>query len=35
MLEAAVLVVAVLYMLSNLLADVVVALLSPRARMGG
>jgi len=35
MLEAAVLVVAVLYMLSNLLADVVVALLSPRVRMGG
>jgi len=35
MLEAAVLVVAVLYMLSNLLADVAVALLSPRVRMGG
>src|SRR5665647_2150401 len=34
MLEAAVLVVAVLYMLSNLLADVVVAVLSPRVRMG-
>ena len=34
-LEAAVLVVAVLYMLSNLLADIVVALLSPRIRMGG
>jgi len=35
MLEAGVLVVAVLYMLSNLLADVVVALLSPSVRMGG
>jgi peptide/nickel transport system permease protein len=35
MLEAAVLTVAVLYMLSNLTADVVVALLSPRVRMGG
>jgi len=35
MLEAAVLVVAVLYMLSNLLADVVVAVLSPRVRLGG
>jgi peptide/nickel transport system permease protein len=34
-LEASVLVVAVLYMLSNLLADVVVAFLSPRIRMGG
>jgi peptide/nickel transport system permease protein len=34
-LEAAVLVVAVLYMFSNLLADVVVAFLSPRIRMGG
>jgi len=34
-LEAGVLVVAVLYMLSNLLADVVVALLSPSVRMGG
>jgi len=34
-LEAAVLLVAVLYMLGNLVADVVVALLSPRIRMGG
>jgi peptide/nickel transport system permease protein len=34
-LEAAVLVVAVLYMLGNLVADIVVALLSPRIRMGG
>ena len=35
MLKAAVLMVAVLYMLSNLMADIVVALLSPRIRMGG
>lgn len=35
LLEAAVLMVAVLYMISNLIADVVVALLSPRVRMGG
>jgi peptide/nickel transport system permease protein len=35
MLEAAVLVVAVLYMLSNLAADVIVGFLSPRIRMGG
>ena len=35
MLEACVLVVAVLYMLSNLIADIVVALLNPRIRMGG
>ena len=35
MLEAAVLVVAVLYMVSNLIADIVVALLNPRIRMGG
>jgi peptide/nickel transport system permease protein len=35
MLEASVLVVAVLYMLSNLIADVVVGYLSPRIRMGG
>jgi peptide/nickel transport system permease protein len=35
LLEACVLVVAVLYMLSNLIADIVVALLNPRIRMGG
>jgi peptide/nickel transport system permease protein len=35
MLEASVLVVAVLYMLSNLAADIVVALLNPRIRKGG
>ena len=35
MLEASVLVVAVVYMASNLLADIVVALLNPRIRMGG
>ena len=35
MLEAAVLMVAVLYMVSNLIADIVVALLNPRIRMGG
>jgi peptide/nickel transport system permease protein len=35
MLEASVLVVAVIYMVSNLLADIVVALLNPRIRMGG
>src|SRR5665648_605654 len=34
-LEAGVLLVAVIYMLSNLTADVVVALLSPSVRMGG
>jgi peptide/nickel transport system permease protein len=34
-LEATVLVVAAIYMLSNLLADVVVALLNPRVRLGG
>jgi len=35
MLEASVLMVAVLYMLANLTADIVVALLNPRIRMGG
>ena len=35
LLEACVLVVAVIYMLSNLIADVVVAFLNPRIRMGG
>jgi peptide/nickel transport system permease protein len=35
LLEACVLVVAVLYMISNLIADIVVALLNPRIRMGG
>jgi len=35
MLEASVLVVALLYMISNLIADIVVALLNPRIRMGG
>ena len=35
LLEASVLMVAVLYMLGNLVADIVVALLSPRIRMGG
>ncbi len=35
MLEAAVLVVAVIYMVANLMADIVVALLNPRIRMGG
>ena len=35
MLEACVLMVAVLYMVSNLIADIVVALLNPRIRMGG
>jgi peptide/nickel transport system permease protein len=35
LLEACVLVVALLYMVSNLIADVVVALLNPRIRMGG
>jgi peptide/nickel transport system permease protein len=34
-LEACVLVVALLYMISNLIADIVVALLNPRIRMGG
>jgi peptide/nickel transport system permease protein len=35
MLEASVLVVAVIYMLANLIADIVVALLNPRIRKGG
>jgi len=35
MLEASVLVVALVYMVANLLADIVVALLNPRIRMGG
>jgi peptide/nickel transport system permease protein len=35
MLEASVLMVAIVYMLANLLADIVVALLNPRIRMGG
>ncbi len=35
MLEACVLMVAILYMVSNLIADIVVALLNPRIRMGG
>jgi peptide/nickel transport system permease protein len=35
MLEAAVLMVAIIYMVSNLVADIVVALLNPRIRMGG
>jgi len=35
MLEASVLMVAVLYMVANLIADIVVALLNPRIRMGG
>ena len=35
MLEAAVLLVAVVYMLANLVADIIVALLNPRIRMGG
>jgi peptide/nickel transport system permease protein len=35
MLEASVLLVAVIYMFSNLIADIVVALLNPRIRMGG
>ncbi len=35
MLEAAVLVVAVIYMVANLIADIIVALLNPRIRMGG
>ncbi|MEE4275010.1 MAG: ABC transporter permease [Thermoleophilia bacterium] len=35
LLEAAVLMVAILYMLSNLIADIVVAFLNPRIRMGG
>ena len=34
MLEASVLVVAVIYMVANLIADIVVALLNPRIRMG-
>ena len=34
-LEASVLLVAVIYMLANLTADIVVALLNPRIRMGG
>jgi peptide/nickel transport system permease protein len=35
MLEASVLMVAVIYMLANLIADIVVALLNPRIRKGG
>jgi peptide/nickel transport system permease protein len=35
MLEASVLMVAVIYMFANLIADIVVALLNPRIRMGG
>lgn len=35
MLEASVLMVALLYMAANLIADIVVALLNPRIRMGG
>jgi peptide/nickel transport system permease protein len=35
LLEASVLMVAILYMISNLIADIVVALLSPRIRKGG
>ena len=35
MLEACILMVAILYMVSNLIADIVVALLNPRIRMGG
>jgi peptide/nickel transport system permease protein len=35
MLEAAVLVVALIYLVSNLIADIIVALLNPRIRMGG
>jgi peptide/nickel transport system permease protein len=35
LLEACVLVVAVIYMVSNLIADIVVAFLNPRIRMGG
>jgi peptide/nickel transport system permease protein len=35
MLEASVLMVAIVYMLANLIADIVVALLNPRIRMGG
>jgi peptide/nickel transport system permease protein len=35
MLEASVLVVAVIYMIANLIADIVVAFLNPRIRMGG
>jgi peptide/nickel transport system permease protein len=35
MLEASVLMVAVIYMIANLIADIVVAFLNPRIRMGG
>ena len=35
LLEASVLMVAIVYMLANLIADIVVALLNPRIRMGG
>jgi peptide/nickel transport system permease protein len=35
LLEASVLVVALVYMVANLIADIVVALLNPRIRMGG
>ena len=35
MLEASVLMVAIIYMVANLIADIIVALLNPRIRMGG
>jgi peptide/nickel transport system permease protein len=35
MLEASVLMVAIIYMVANLVADIVVALLNPRIRRGG
>jgi peptide/nickel transport system permease protein len=35
LLEASVLMVAIVYMLANLIADIIVALLNPRIRMGG
>jgi peptide/nickel transport system permease protein len=35
MLEASVLMVAIIYMAANLVADIVVALLNPRIRKGG
>jgi peptide/nickel transport system permease protein len=35
LLEASILMVAIVYMLANLIADIVVALLNPRIRMGG
>jgi len=34
-LETCVLVIAVVYLFSNLIADIIVALLNPRIRMGG